>query len=99
MSWLERLVGLSFILSGLAKFFSFGQDAVGTLDAMAEASTGTELGPVSQFLVHFNTPVIYCVRLVLPGTGLARVLRHPAATGAAAVQLAMLPRSPGGVRA
>ncbi|MEE9426595.1 MAG: DUF6041 domain-containing protein [Paracoccaceae bacterium] len=87
---LERLVGASFVLAGLAKLFGVLEDTASVFHAMARAITGTELETKSAWLSTNHDPVILFVGLVMVATGTAQLLRHPTAPIAAAIQSLMM---------
>lgn len=88
--WLERLVGLSFVASGVAKFFGFGEDTEATLAKMAEANTGTSLALLSDWFATHHFVTVYFVGAVMVVTGMTQVLRLPISKLAGVVQLAMI---------
>jgi hypothetical protein len=90
VDWLERIVGLSFVVSGTAKFLGLGEDTQVTLAFMAQSNTGTQLGPLSDWLAHHHVAIVYFVGAVMLGTGIWQALRLPASKLAAVAQLAMI---------
>jgi hypothetical protein len=90
IGWLERIVGVSFIVSGAAKFLGLGEDTEATLSVMAQANRDTQLGPLSNWLAHHHWAVAYFVGAVMLGTGIWQALHLPASKLAAVAQLAMI---------
>lgn len=89
-AWIVRIVGATFVLSGVVNLFGLGEDFARVFRAMAAANAGTRIEPLSGWIAAHAGPVRVLVAALMIVTGVPEMFRLAGWRGAALFQLVMM---------